>query len=213
MWILVLLKLLTPPLWSPQWPLLSAVEPATGLSADTTVSRHANPGVTSNHQLIRRVETQPFNPIQPEGFLDHRIPDRVPESDARPDGWRRTVTASFSPLRLVVVVWGAGTLLLWGLSVRRIIRLQRYLRFALEAPPEVQQTAAFLAEQLELRRCPRVWQVPGRVSPMLWAFFGPARIVVPSELFSELEEPARQTLLLHELIHYVAATSGFVGWN
>ena len=30
LWILVLLKLLTPPLWSPQWALLPAVEPAAG---------------------------------------------------------------------------------------------------------------------------------------------------------------------------------------
>jgi len=202
LWILVLLKLLTPPLWSPQWALLPAVEPAAGFSADTTVSRHTNPGVASDQQLSRQIKTQPFNPVQPEGFLDHPAPDRVSDSDARPDGWRRVVTASVSPLLLVVVVWGAGTVLLWGLSVWRISRLQRYLRFAQEAPVEVQQTTALLAELLGLRRCPRVWQVPGQVSPMLWAFVGPARIVVPSELFSELDGPARRTLLLHELVHY-----------
>ncbi len=202
LWILVLLKLLTPPLWSPQWALLPAVEPAAGFSADTTVSRHTNPGVASDQQLSRPIKTQPFNPVQPEGVLDHPAPARVSDGDARPDGWRRVARASVSPKLLVMIVWGAGTVLLWGLSIWRIGRLHRCLRFAQEAPAEVQRTTALLAEILGLRRCPRVWQVPGRVSPMLWAFVGPARIVVPSELFSELEGPARRTLLLHELVHY-----------
>jgi beta-lactamase regulating signal transducer with metallopeptidase domain/protocatechuate 3,4-dioxygenase beta subunit len=202
LWILVLLKLLTPPLWCPQLALLPAVEPAAELAADTTVSRHTNPGVASDQQLGRPIKAQPFNPVQPEGFVDYPAQGRVPDSDARPDGWRRAVAGSVSPLLLLVIVWGAGTVLLWGLSVWRISRLQRCLRFAQEAPVEVQQTTALLAEQLGLRRCPRVWQVPGRVSPMLWTFVGPARIVVPRELFSELEGPARRTLLLHELVHY-----------
>ena len=195
LWILVLLKLLTPPLLSPQWALLPAVEPAAGFSAETTISRQTNPTAASNQQLGRKIESRPSYPVQPQGFVDHPAPNRVPYSAARPDGLRRVVTASVSsPLLLVVVVWGAGTLLLWGLSALRISRLQRYLRFAREAPAEVQQTTALMAKRLGLRRCPRVWQVPGRVSPMLWAFIGPVRIVVPSELFSELDEPARQTL-------------------
>ncbi len=172
------------------------------VAADPTVSRHANPGVASNPLLGRTIATQPFDPVQPDGFLDHPAADRAPDSDARPGSWRRLDTASVSPLLLVVVVWGAGTVLLWGLSVWRISRLQRYLRFAQEAPAEVQQTTALLAELVGLRYCPRVWLVPGRVSPMLWAFVGPARIVVPSAFFSELDGPARQTLLLHELVHY-----------
>ena len=41
LWILVLLKLLTPPLWSPEWALFPAIEPAAGFSADAAVfSRH-----------------------------------------------------------------------------------------------------------------------------------------------------------------------------
>ena len=203
LWVLVLLKLLTPPLWSPRWALLPAVEPAAGFSADATVSRHTNPGVASNQQLD--------SPNRNAGHCPGST--RRPRSITRPRTVCRTAThdqtvgvaslrRGVSPLLLVVIVWGAGTVLLWGLSVWRISRLQRYLRFAQEAPVEVQQTTALLAERLGLRRCPRVWQVPGRVSPMLWAFVGPARIVVPSELFSELDGPARQTLLLHELVHY-----------
>ena len=202
LWILVLLKLLTPPLFSPQWALLPAVEPAAEFSADTTVSRHKNSGVASDLQFDRQIKAQTFSPVRPEGSLDHPAPGRVSDDAVRPDGWRRAVTGSVGPLMIVVIVWGTGTVLFWGLTAWRISRLQRYLRFAREAPMDVQATTAMLAERLGLRRCPRVWQVPGRVSPMLWTFVGPARIVVPSELFGELEWPARRTLLLHELVHY-----------
>ena len=155
-----------------------------------------------DQQFGRQIDTQPLIPVQPEGFLDHPATRRVSNGDARPDGWRRAVTGSVSPLLLIVIGWGTGTLLFWGLSAWRIGRLQRYLRFASEGPVDVQQTTALLAERLGIRHCPLVCQVPGRVSPMLWTFVGPARIVVPSELFSELEGPARRTLLLHELVHY-----------
>jgi hypothetical protein len=115
LWILVLLKLLTPPLWSLQWALLPAVESAAGFAADTTVSRHTNPGETSDQQLSSQIKTQPFNPVQPDGFLAHPAPGRVSDSDARPDGWRRAVTGSVSLLLLVVIVWGTGTVLVWWL--------------------------------------------------------------------------------------------------
>ncbi len=202
LWVLVLLKLLTPPLWSPQFALLPAVEPAAGFSADTAGSRQTDPGVASDQRLSRQIGTQPSIPVQPEGVLDHPAPRRLSDRDARPDGRRRAATGSVSPPLVIMIVWGAGAVLFWGLSAWRIRRLQRCLRFAQEAPAEVQETTVLLAELLGLRRCPRVWQVPGRVSPMLWSFVGPARIVVPSELFSELEWPARRTLLLHELVHY-----------
>jgi beta-lactamase regulating signal transducer with metallopeptidase domain/protocatechuate 3,4-dioxygenase beta subunit len=202
LWILVLLKLLTPPLWGPQWALLPAVETTAGLPADATDSREMNAGMAHHEQFIRKIETDAVASTKPERLAGHPAAERGTESATRPSGWRRVITASVSPLLLIMVVWCAGTVLLWGLSVWRISRLQRYLRFAREAPTEVQQTAERLAELLGLRHCPRVWQVPGRVAPMLWAFVGQARIVVPSELLSELDEPARRTLLLHELVHY-----------
>ena len=63
LWILVLLKLLTPPLFSPQWALLPAVEPAAGFPADTTVSRHTNSGVASDLQFDRQIKAKPSVPF------------------------------------------------------------------------------------------------------------------------------------------------------
>src|SRR5579863_4969430 len=203
LWVLVLLKLLTPPLWSPQITLLAAVEPDAGESAVAAPSRDTKESLPSSPQIANQPGTQPFGAVNPEDFLESEGRNRVSDSDSRRvDNRRRVVPVGVSPLLSVAVVWGTGSLLWWGLAGWRISRFQRCLRFAREASAEIQQTTELLAEQLGLRRCPRVWQVPGRVSPMLWAFVGPARVVVPTELFTDLDGPSREALLLHELAHY-----------
>ena len=202
LWIVVLLKLLTPPLWSPQWAWLPASESAAAPFAETTVVRNVDSQIALDLQSLPTTERQSSNPVQSVGVVDHSSEVQSPTSAALSAGSLRVMASSVSPLLLAVIVWGAGAILWWGLSIGRIVRLQRCLRFAQEAPVEIQHTTAVLAQQLGLRRVPRVWLVPGRVSPMLWTFCGPALIIVPSELFDELDEPARETLLLHELAHY-----------
>ena len=105
LWILVLLKLLTPPLWSPRWALLPDFKRAGGLSADAAISRDTNRSGSFNPQLSRTVEKQPFNPVQPEGFLEHPAPDLVPEATHDRRLASRGAT-SVSPLLFVAVVWG-----------------------------------------------------------------------------------------------------------
>ncbi|MDB5336399.1 MAG: antirepressor regulating drug resistance protein [Planctomycetaceae bacterium] len=223
LWMLVLIKLLTPPLWNPQLAWLPASERAAVRFAETSAVPESDPIVSSTSQLSSHIETRPVQSVQPSVMLTNPRSDRVASNELPPTVWRRITTASVSPALLAVLVWGAGAVLLWGLSISRMTRLQRYLRLAVEAPVEIQEATALLAEQLGLRRCPRVWLVPGRVSPMLWALIGPARIIVPGELFSELGGAARQTLLLHELAHYrrgdhwvrwiELASLGFYWWH
>ena len=109
--------------------------------------------------------------------------------------------ARVSPLLLVVVVWGTGTASLWGLSVWRISRLRRVLAIRQEAPAEVQETMALLAERLEYGDVRESGRCPVECRPCSGHSSG-RRIVVPSELFSELDGSAPRTLLLHELAHY-----------
>ena len=58
-----------------------------------------------------------------------------------------------------------------------------------------------LAVRLGLRRCPVVWLIPGPLPPMVWAAFGPARLLFPAALLGRLDAEGRAALLLHELAH------------
>lgn len=194
LWILVLLKMLTPPLWNPQWALLPA--------AKSTVAVPSEIAATSQVQSLPQFNRQSFAKLPAEPSFVQAQSAPISNTTTTTTTTQPVIPASFSPMFLIVSIWATGTFLLWGLSAWRISKLRRYLRFAQEAPADVQRTSALLAGRLGLQRSPRVLQVPGRVSPMIWAFAGPAKIVVPTELFNELDDVSRQTLLLHELAHY-----------
>jgi hypothetical protein len=52
-----------------------------------------------------------------------------------------------------------------------------------------------------MARSPRVWFVPGAVSPMLWPLGRSPRVLIPSGLWELLDESQRRSLLAHELAH------------
>src|SRR5207248_6837290 len=58
-----------------------------------------------------------------------------------------------------------------------------------------------LAQRVGLAWRPKVWFVPGRVSPMLWALAGSPRMLLPAGLWSQLPGAQQDTLLAHELAH------------
>lgn len=193
LWILVLLKLVTPPVWNPQWAVLPAVAQiavhATPMSAAVPGNQlRLPPQLASPSPAVITTDTSTL----PGGIETNSLASTAPSF----------TFAILSPLLAIILLWGGGTLALWGLAAWRIVRLQHFLRHAQLAPASVLNTAATLSKGLGLRRCPQVWQVPGRISPMIWAFTGPARIIVPTDLFNNLDQSAQQTLLLHELVHY-----------
>src|SRR5258706_6214062 len=62
--------------------------------------------------------------------------------------------------------------------------------------------ARAFSSRVGISKCPRVCFVPGPVCPMLWAFGGRARLLIPAGLWDRLDDGQRSTLLLHELAHY-----------
>ena len=69
-------------------------------------------------------------------------------------------------------------------------------------PPTCRRRSTSWPGELGLRRPPTVWLVPGRVPPMLWAFGGRARLLVPAELWPSLDERSSgRRSWPHELAH------------
>src|SRR5262249_7903625 len=64
---------------------------------------------------------------------------------------------------------GAGGALLWfGIALWRVRSFTRPLHLARPAPEALQIQAVQLAGRIGLRRCPRVYLLPGRLPPLLW---------------------------------------------
>jgi beta-lactamase regulating signal transducer with metallopeptidase domain len=202
LWLVVLLKLITPPLWTislqwpakiaaaaPETPALAAGEEPKVLSSSEYVA--ASPSSTPT---MLAEESAPLRRLSP--WTDE-LPVSVPES-AQPT---ETPPAQPSWRPTILLVWLIGSAVWWTLAGLRLYRFQRLLRFGWAAPTAVQEQAARLAGRIGLRRCPEVWFLPAAVSPMLWTLIGRPRLLVPASLWERLPEAQCQALLAHELAH------------
>ena len=117
----------------------------------------------------------------------------------------------------------AGGLVCWGLAAVRIYRFHRLLGDLDAAPGALQASVDALAEELKLGRAPRVRLAAGRIPPMLWAFGGRARLLIPADLWPSLSLDQQTALLTHELAHLKRkdhwvrwldlAVAGLYWWN
>ncbi len=183
LWLLVLLKLITPPLvpLAVNWPRTEEIEAPL---AEPPLSAVDLPPVS-----------EPMEPIAP--LPESPEPAAVPETDSP------SVSYTFADiwLPLLMVVWLGGSLIWWIVAAVRLRKFQRLLNQARSAPVEVREQTQRLAALLGLRRCPPVVFVSAPLSPMLWALGFSPRLLVPAELWQRLQTEQQETLLAHELAH------------
>jgi len=219
LWLLVLLKLITPPVVSIpiSWPSLSV--PSAKIDSSLDDNRDAiawaepmdDPEQNVDHLRpetdLRALAPPPAEdsprPASP-GTVDQPGDQLVP-SDAHlaEQGGVEAEHAS-APLSwssIIALVWLAGSACWFAVSLIRIERFQRSLRCVGPAPERLRQQVEQLALRMGLSRCPTVWLAPGRISPLLWALGGPPRLFIPTVLWDRLNQDQRETLLAHELAH------------
>jgi beta-lactamase regulating signal transducer with metallopeptidase domain len=180
LWLLVLLKLVTPPLVLPR---LAWLPPEPSLPRPAAQPTPMSVPLDGSDTYVV--------------FVDDRAAEAAPVLSAasKPSPW---------PMRLTIaagIVWFLGTGCVLGRAAVHIRRFQRLLRFGRLAPPEVLAEAATLARRLGLRRCPDVVLLPGSVPPLVWAGWGRPSVYLPEVLLGRLDDEQRAALLAHELAH------------
>lgn len=229
LWLLALLKLLTPPLVSipfgfraevqaalarvdalvPRLPERNASATAVGQSPSRTAERRP----PRAQQSIEPESTAPLAAtshrtaparIPPVAVREVSVEQPAPRSLGVPaieaiPSWR-TIGNWFVPA--ACLVWIAGAIAWLLRQGGQTLYFCRFLQRANRAPFELQQQTAELARAMGLARTPVVWLVPGPVSPMLWGVGRNARLLFPVALLDRLDEDSRATLLAHELAHY-----------
>jgi beta-lactamase regulating signal transducer with metallopeptidase domain len=176
LWLLVLLKLLTPPLV----PLPLAWLPAPDNSSPVVES---HPPAEPNEPIVPLAATTE-EPI-------------APASEPAPP--RLTLGAFWKPAGMLF--WLCGSLAWWMIAGARLVRFHRLLRQARRAPEVVQEQGRRLAALLGVRRCPPILFVSAPLSPMLWALGFSPRLLIPADLWQRLSREQQDTLLAHELAH------------
>jgi beta-lactamase regulating signal transducer with metallopeptidase domain len=222
LWLLVLLKFITPPLfpvplfWSTQEhpPRENAAAP---LPADVKLAQpEAVAALKQPPEGIAEIvlPAQPPAPVDPPALPE--VPAPVKEAlppavaplplDAQPGPGETPAVPATPEMGLgwqgmASAVWLCGSLGWFVLALLRIHRFQRLLIHARLAPPALQEQTQQLALRMGLKRPFEVWLVPGSLSPMLWALGPVPLLLLPEKLLERLSDEQRATVLAHELAH------------
>ncbi len=147
--------------------------------------------------------------------------DRAHAQLAAWGSWARRVGASLrSAPPVSATLWLAGVLIASALVGLRIAFETRSLRRTTLPTPGDDDLLARAAARIGLRRPPELRFTHSRVSPMVTC--GPRRrLIIPAQLWEELDERAREGVLLHEMAHikrrdhwthWLAAIVGLLYW-
>jgi beta-lactamase regulating signal transducer with metallopeptidase domain len=204
LWVLVLWKLVTPPLyevplaWPESWAGARAT-PAPGTvcrlaTVDRSTARAAAipETVDSDGFAIASIVVVPGSDLGRAASSLGKAAEAVP----RPGVW-----SSIEWARPLAVLWVAGAVGALFVSGRRVRRFQHLLDAAQRGTPDDQDWVDELATVLEVRRSPSLWWIAGKLSPMIWPLGRRPRLIIPGDLWKTLDPRQRTTLVLHELAH------------
>jgi beta-lactamase regulating signal transducer with metallopeptidase domain len=183
LWLLVFLKLVTPPLYRVPVPEFA---PAAIPVPEETAS--PLPPLPATDPVVGPPAPAPT-------WLDTPWPVEPPAPPPAP------AAPTFAWQTAVSAVWLTGSVLWWTLALCRTLHFRLFLRHARPAPDDLRDRTRRLAGLLGLAGCPEVWLVPAPVSPLLWALGRSPRLLLPAGLWGRLTEAQRDSLLVHELAH------------
>lgn len=183
LWLLVLLKILLPPL--------------------VTVPVFTIP--TSSMETMDHQFPEPLAPPTPIvlGEVDLHQEPAFEESVVAPEP-KEAPLFDIEQLKMGLgLLWALGSVMVFVISFSRMRRFDSALKSSAQpAPVETQSLAAGLARKLGLSRSPTVYLGTAKISPMLWWIGGQARIYVPKDYFRESDQSELRWVLAHELGHF-----------
>jgi beta-lactamase regulating signal transducer with metallopeptidase domain len=198
LWMLVLLRLVMPPIWQLPVPAWNAGLEAVG--PGRVAGAFLDPDPTSETPNAPATQSMPvvddaFLPIPTSPLIVVRAGPTSTAADARAE--RR----SWAWTEIAGGVWIAGAVVCLAVAVRRVITFRRLLRYARPGPAAWQTTCDRLARRFGMRRSPTVSLVPGPISPLLWAGLGRPRLILPETLMDGFGTVERAAIMAHELAH------------
>ncbi len=189
LWLLVLLKLVAPPIVRVDWPshwLAGSSPPQSSVAAEVSQ-------------------------------IQGRFVGSLRSSDDRPDGRttaselavgmnRHEIAANLHSFwhigrPLLLGCWISGVCVYALIATTCVVRFNRCLPGTLPASQRLQQLASDTARKIGLRRVPEVRYVSGIEVPMLWCAGRRPIIVLPVGLLCQVDEQSVVLILAHELAH------------
>ena len=205
LWLLVFLKLLTPPLVPvPCLPdgTIAAVPETSRLAFAPSegLATLGEPGTPSTEVQESPAVAIPMTlgnasappPASPSLEFAAERPDVV--KAGRPAVTGRQVTLGLAAIWIAVGVFYVLH------TLAQMVRFRRVIQLSSPAPPWLQARVRLLAGRMGLRRVPAVHLLSGAATPMVWAPWG-AHLIIPGSQQSQLQRRQLDPLIAHELAH------------
>jgi beta-lactamase regulating signal transducer with metallopeptidase domain len=193
LWLIVLIKMVTPPLVHWPWSVPSPI----------TMARHesaippAEPELAVVSELVAvpdaALPVSPVRTIEPSTLDDARV------EISRVESFPVFRPLSQSPGACVVIAWLVGSIALGLVQARGVSRFRRLLLDATPAPDWLTEEAELIGRHLSVR-LPTILVVPRLGTPVLWCLGRPV-LLVPEKLLQTLETDRWPAIVAHELAH------------
>ena len=185
LWLVVLAKLMTPPLV--HWPWSLPVGLVATNTFEAPVARRAT------------VALVPLRSAREVPLLDDREPEANASFASQPRSPVEPRPDFPSPVAWLVSAWLVGSVLFGADQVRRIVRFRRRLRGARPAPAWLVDEAEAIGRRMSVA-LPPIRVVDGLDAPLLWCLGRPV-LFVPAGLLESLGPDRWRGVLAHELAH------------
>lgn len=182
LWVLVLGKLVTPPLLTLPLFEVASAQPYSVAIPDT--AKDVLPASLAMESIP--TDAEPITKSQADGTGLHSA---------------ESLTLRSSKV-ILVYLWLAGSLGVLLFSSVRVFRFNRLIRAAsTEAPQEIQALAESLAQRLQVRSTPCISMTTANLTPMVWWIGGKVRILLPSTILESMDIEQMRWILAHEMAH------------
>ena len=197
LWVVVLLKLMTPPWVTSPW--LPHGLPDIFLSRGIPETTAAAPYAGTETRTDQRTAPVILRLIGNENPVVNSAVSTEPRNLQRKE---LLVTA-------LLALWGAGALAMAGTQLARLLRFRKLILRGRDAPEWLAREAQRLSGEFHLS-LPRLTTVSGLGSALAWTI-GHAKILVPEALVDAIPANRWPTIIAHELAH-LKRKDHWVGW-
>lgn len=195
LWLLVLAKLVTPPLI-----------PVPMLPEDTrshdTIGFVAPPNEASGHRRVASEEMVQANPDADTATVVATNAAAHREASGSRSPWSSLGQQRVTYLRGLLAISLIGTLVLLAVHGVRAVRLNRWLRRAGGDNSRLAECCSDVASSLGMRAEVRTRVINVRIAPFLLVWRRPI-LVLPRQLLDDLSPQQLRSILAHELAHYL----------
>jgi beta-lactamase regulating signal transducer with metallopeptidase domain len=189
LWLLVLLKLVFPPLLHFDVSALPMPRPKHAVNRVTSDAPPSERPLADNRRhFLDRPAPRTVTPVLPARAQDIDLAANLRRF------WEQGRTALFWS-------WLGGAALVGMVALTRIVRFERLLRDTLPASERLKRLAIEIAARLGIRRVPDVRYVECVEVPFLWCAGRRPVIVLPMRLRTRLDDERLALILAHELAH------------